>query len=125
MGGKASHVISMASQSMTMQSSGRRAVPFVILAVALVLAGAATFYVGHNLARSDRVRFDTTVRETEAKIRERIAIYVAMLRGTQSFCVTNFPPTLETFRKYAAGLDLQTQYPGVQGLGFAVRYASK
>src|SRR5436190_255813 len=100
----------------------RRAVPFAVLALGVVVTCAAAVYVSSTLLRADSARFDTIVRETEMRIRTRFVISAAMLRATNSFCRASYPPAGDSFRAYARGLHLQEQYPGAQGLGFAVRY---
>src|SRR4051812_6936066 len=99
--------------------------PLAVLVIGLLVTCAAALYVSSSLHRADESRFQSRLRETEAKIRTRLAIYIAMLRGTNSFCVASYPPTQDSFRAYSQGLNLQQQYPGVQGLGLAIRYTPR
>ncbi|MBI4425732.1 MAG: CHASE domain-containing protein [Elusimicrobia bacterium] len=102
-------------------SGANRAVPYGILALSLVATGAATYVVRAASAARDLVRFESLVESTEARIRNRMEMYVALLRATRGLFESSPHVSREEFRTFVERLDVQRNYPGVQGIGFSRR----
>lgn len=95
--------------------------PIVVLALSLVATGLAGYSVWIMSRARDEVRFQTAARSAAELISERLTIYgSALLGGAGLFAASEEPIGVE-FRRYAARLDLQKTYPGIQGFGFARR----
>lgn len=100
----------------------RTAVPFVVLVIALALTAVGTAYVETSVAGRDRLRFQSAVHHIEGRIDSRIATYTTMLRATDGLFAGTYPVLPDKFKIYAGRLDLPQNYPGVSGIGFAVRF---
>ncbi|MGE5314267.1 MAG: CHASE domain-containing protein [Acidobacteriota bacterium] len=64
--------------------------------------------------------FDIRVRETLQRIQQRMRTYEEVLRGAQGLFAASDHVTRAEFRQYYQSLLLEHQYPGIQGLGFAM-----
>lgn len=92
--------------------------PFMVLAVCV----AATFFMWQNaqqLAENGlRGAFEYRVREAIDAIEKRMKTYEQILRGVQGSFDESANERGE-FRGYIANLQLDQDYPGIQGIGFA------
>ena len=94
--------------------------------VALVLAGslAATYL----LFRSSRLEaeqdlqadFYFRARDAEARIAQRMSAYEQVLRGAQGLFAAFPQVDRRAFHDYVSALGLEQNYPGIQGVGFAL-----
>ncbi|HEX9161793.1 MAG TPA: CHASE domain-containing protein [Thermoanaerobaculia bacterium] len=96
-------------------------VPWVVLAVFLVITAVATVYVWENSRLADRARFDTAVQTTRVAIRYRLETYVNVLHAASGLFAANRAATRDEFRAYVRHLQVQQRYPGVQGVGLSLR----
>jgi CHASE1-domain containing sensor protein len=101
-----------------------RAVPYLVLAVMLLLTAAVARYVGNATRAQDRLRFDNAVHRTEDDIRTRLEAYLAMLRAGTGMFASHGDATAEEFTTFVRGLKLREHFPGIQGIGFARRVSS-
>lgn len=101
----------------------RSAAPWVALSITLLLTVTAATIIATLIDARDRVRFDNAVRLTESQIRERLQTYVAVLRSGDGFFAASTEVDRDEFREFIEHLDVQGQYPGIQGIGFARRTA--
>ena len=97
----------------------RRGIPFVFLAVALIVTAGFARYVAVTTREQDRFRFATDVIRAERTFRARLDTYDALLRATRAFLVGRRPVTARDFHSFVTRLDLADHYPGLQGLGYA------
>jgi CHASE1-domain containing sensor protein len=100
----------------------RMALPYTVLAASLVLTALGTAYVAMSVEARDRLRFQSGVRRAEQRVTARIDTYTAMLRATKGLFAVRFPVAPDEFARFAAQLDLRKNYPGVFGIGFALRF---
>ena len=56
-------------------------IPYLVLALMLLLTGLASYYVRVTAEAKDRLRFENAVQRTEDDIRARLEAYIAMLRA--------------------------------------------
>jgi PAS domain S-box-containing protein len=98
----------------------RRWIPWVGLLFALILTGAATWYVASQAEIKDRERFQNIVERSQNAIGVRLEAYIASLRGAAALFAAG-PVGREKFHSYVAPLDIQKRYPGIQGIGFSKR----
>lgn len=61
------------------------------------------------------------VERTRANLRTRLEVYEDALYGTRSLFQANTNVTRAIFRDYVENLKLAQRYPGIQGIGFAIR----
>src|SRR6185503_2137838 len=69
----------------------------------------------------ERVRFDHAASQAQASIEGVIRRYVALLEAVRSIGVAHLSMSLDQFRTYAKALDLEKNYPGIDGLGLAAK----
>ena len=98
-----------------------RALPWAVLALFVVLTGLASWYVWRTTRAVDRARFDNAVQTTRDAITSRLDAYVNALTATRAVAVADPAVQRDELRAYIRGLNVQTRYPGIQGIGFSVR----
>ncbi|MDH3299385.1 MAG: CHASE domain-containing protein [Acidimicrobiia bacterium] len=92
----------------------------LVLALAVFL-GAASWYISHKaLEDSINQRFEFRTDEVTTAIEERMATYEQVLAG--GVALFNASPTVDRdqWRTFVGSLELQQNWPGIQGMGFAV-----
>jgi CHASE1-domain containing sensor protein len=105
-----------------------RVLPWVVLACTLL----STFAVAYYVWSKDKLRTDSAAREAAQLARDRIQSrmdrYVALLRGAAGLVANRLqdgaarmPEYRKEFAAYVERLELAEHYPGIQGLGFALR----
>ena len=99
----------------------RPLIPFIVLAVSLLLTAASALYVAAVTQQQDRARFDAAIERTQTAISRRIETYVNLLRSGAGFFATSERITHQQFRAYVDRLRLGEQYPGIQGMGVSAR----
>lgn len=100
-----------------------RHLPVAVLALALLLTVVATVWVAHGTQQTLEGRFQSAVRASEALIRKRIDMNVALLSGLSGLLAVKPDASREEFFAYLDRVDLPRRYPGVFGVGFAVAFA--
>ena len=72
----------------------------------------------------DASRFRNSVQQVDDRIRARIQTSIALLRaGTGLFAASNNVDATE-FRKFVQQIQLQKNYPGIQGMGYSLKFAA-
>src|SRR5207249_2418309 len=89
--------------------------------VSLLLTGASAYFVATAAAARDRGRFGNAVERTQTAIQRRIETYVNLLRGGAGLFAAENKVTRAQFKAYVDRLDLQKNYPGIQGVGISAR----
>ncbi|MBI4804793.1 MAG: CHASE domain-containing protein [Desulfovibrio sp.] len=89
--------------------------------LALSLAGTTFAWYLANGAVSSHARANFEFRTTEITnaIRDRIGAYVLALRGGAALFNASRTVTMTQWKDFAATMDLNTNYPGIQGLGYS------
>ncbi|WP_018409802.1 CHASE domain-containing protein [Methyloversatilis thermotolerans] len=87
-----------------------------------MLAGClvAWFMVGkrHHERTQERLQFIT--RDLGQRIEQRMQAYCQILRGARALFDASDEVTEQDWRRYTSALSLQTDFPGIQGVGFAL-----
>jgi len=73
----------------------------------------------HALLHSQAI-FNTNVREITDNLKQRLKVYEQVLRGAQGLFSASNSVESDEFRIYVEQLDLDRNYPGIQGLGFSL-----
>lgn len=102
----------------------RLRLPYLVLAVSLLVSLGATYLFYTSSENKDRVRFENDVTRLDATINNKIRIYISVLKSGRGFIETVKEVNRETFRTYVNSLDLKNNYTGVQGIGYAKRIFS-
>ena len=106
---------------MSSRGNGDRVLPWFVLGVFVVLTLAATQYVWTTTRSADRARFDNAVQATNDAISSRLNTYVNVLTGTRGLVVADPGIPRDSLRAYIRSLNVSRRYPGIQGVGVAVR----
>lgn len=93
-------------------------IPYIILALTLTLTILSTYYVSRATGIEDRLRFLSAVQDTTNNITDRMNIYITLLRGTAGLYASNSDISQQQFNNYVDRLNLQKNYPALQGIGF-------
>ncbi|HYE03228.1 MAG TPA: CHASE domain-containing protein [Phycisphaerales bacterium] len=96
-------------------------VPWAILAGSTLTAALAALLVHRAAVLKDRVRFTAAVERAEHRLTDRLERYVALLRGGAGLLSARPDVTAAEFAAYVNHLNLAELYPGIQGIGWAVR----
>ena len=91
-------------------------VPLVIVLTMLVVW--LVHGVRESVLASGRVRFEHWSTEISGLLVERMRIYEQVLRGAAGF-VRMHAVSMNEWRDFADGLDVQKHYPGMQSIGYA------
>ncbi|MCG3116631.1 MAG: CHASE domain-containing protein [Candidatus Manganitrophus sp. SA1] len=101
--------------------SDRTFLPGCVLFISLALTGLATWYVFSLAEIKDQERFQNLVQRSQNTIAVRIETYIDALRGTAALFAATGRTDRKTFHNYISRLELQSHYPGIQGIGFTKR----
>ena len=102
----------------------RRWVPYSVLLLSLAATAGVAAFVRATAERQDRARFDRASERTRVAVANRMDAYAASLRNITALFQTGGVPNREQFGEYVGRLDLPGHYPGLQGIGFSVRFAA-
>jgi len=104
-----------------MNPTQSRILPFIILAVFLILTAFATEYVWETSQLTDRAAFDNATQATRDAIQYRVDAYTDILTSASGLFVADDNVERQEFRAFVGHLNLPQRYPGVLGLGLALR----
>src|SRR5690348_13454393 len=105
-----------------------RILPWAVLACTLL----STFAVAYYVWSKDKLRTDSAASKAAEAARDRLLnrmdSYIALLRGATGLISNRLiegadrvPSHAGEFASYVERLELQDNYPGIQGVGFALR----
>lgn len=92
----------------------------VILALALTATGFTAWSASREAERDARRRFVAMADDLRDAIGDTMRAYAQALRGGAGLVAATRMPTREQWSQFAAALALEREFPGIQGLGFAV-----
>ena len=94
--------------------------PVVVLLASLTIsigAAAVVYVAGHQ---RDQARFRNATEITRARIENRLQAYVTMLRGVRGLFAASDSVGAREFAAFVRQYELARNYPGVQGIGYAI-----
>lgn len=95
--------------------------PEVILAVALGFTTLVTLVVGRLAERRQWELFERSTELAAKQVQYRVETYANLLRGGASFFAASDEVTGTELRIFVERLEVETFYPGIQGIGFSQR----
>jgi signal transduction histidine kinase len=95
-----------------------------VLLIGITLTLLGTFYVLRTGRARDELRFRSVAEETRHLVEIRLNTYIEVLRATVALFGASDHVTGDEFRAFVSHLRLPERYPGIQGIGFAVRVPS-
>lgn len=96
-----------------------RALPVLLLLVGAGLTGLAHRKETATLDDLHQARFQAQATEVAAELERRLHSNAALLRGVAGLFASSDDVNAHEFRTYVQGLQLDTSYPWIQGVGFA------
>ena len=97
--------------------------PYLILLLGFCFTLLVYYYFYKLTHEQDLLRFNSSVQEVQDQVRLRIATSTALLRaGTGLFAASDFVDARE-FENFVTEIELEKNYPGVEGIGYSVRFA--
>lgn len=108
------------------RSRGRRVfLPYLILLLGLCFTLLVYHYFSKLTYEQDQIRFERSVQEIQDQVNLRIATSITLLRaGTGLFAASDIVDPGE-FERFVRQIELQKNYPGVQGIGFSLRFRAE
>jgi len=99
--------------------------PYIILVLGLCFTFLVSFYFSRMANAQDQSRFRNSVQSVDDRIRSRIQTSIALLRaGTGLFAASEAVSAVE-FQKFVEQIQLNRNYPGIQGIGFSQKFLAK
>lgn len=97
-----------------------RFLPFLVLAVSLIVTHQLWQDARQNAMQSLQADFDSRVHEAVMHVERRMATYEQVLRGAKGLFAASVSVERDEFHAYASALRLEENYPGIRGMGFAL-----
>jgi PAS domain S-box-containing protein len=101
---------------------GRHLVPYLVLTAGLLFTVVVSVRLAQVAEAEDRARFQTLVQDVQARIEGRLESYTALLRAGAGLFSASDSVKESEFRDFVKMLGLAEHYPGVQGMGFSIRF---
>ena len=95
-----------------------RNLPWLVLFVSLLVSYQLWNYAQNETEQALRTEFNDDVEEAGSRVYKQMLAYEAVLRGTQGLFAASVSVERNEFRDYVHALNLNKNYPGIQGLGF-------
>ena len=106
----------------TKSSRWRVFLPYVILLLGFFVTLLVYHYFSKLTHEQDQLRFERSVQQIQDQIRLRVETSTALLRaGTGLFAASDAVDGGE-FGRFVQQIELQKNYPGIQGIGFSRRF---
>ncbi|HEY6095392.1 MAG TPA: CHASE domain-containing protein [Gallionellaceae bacterium] len=96
-----------------------RLAPWLVLAVCLLLTYLVWEVAHRNEVREAQIAFDAEVNDVHARIDARLNNYSQILKGAAGLFAASEAVSRQQFHAYVDKLQLEQNYPGIQGVGFA------
>jgi len=108
------------ARDVQVKRSRRVLLPYLILLVGLCFTIIVYYYFSKLTFEQDQSRFQKTVQELQDRIKVKIETSVALLRAGTGLFAASDDVSLSEFNRFVEQFDLHENYPGVQGIGFAL-----
>jgi CHASE1-domain containing sensor protein len=98
----------------------RRGSPaYAVLLISLLLTAVAWYYARQNVEQQAEVRFDETVRATQAAIDRRIFTYLDSMYGAGGLFYASETVDSQEWNDYVEGIEPASRFEGLQALSYA------
>ena len=99
--------------------------PYLILLLGFCFTILVYYYFSKLTLEQDRINFERAVQQIQDQVRLRTETSITLLRaGTGLFAASNSVNAHE-FERFVKQIELQKNYPGVQGIGFSRRFSDR
>ncbi len=94
--------------------------PYLVLAVSIILTLGITYIFYQSSKSKDQIRFNTNVSRIQNTIESRIGLYIVLLKSGRGFIEANDVLKRRDFANFVKSLELEKNYKGVQGIGYTI-----
>lgn len=107
------------------QSHGSRIfLPYLILVLGLGFTFLVSNLVSRLASAQDQSRFRMLVEEIDDHIRAKVQTSIALLRAGKGLFGASDDVDAHEFHRFVEQIELQKNYPGIQGIGFSQRFTA-
>ncbi len=92
--------------------------PYLFLAVSLLVTIGVTYNFYQSAKNKDTLRFNNEVARIQLAVENKVNLCIALLKGGRGFIESTGKLDRSTFANYVESLELGVNYAGVQGLGY-------
>jgi signal transduction histidine kinase/CHASE1-domain containing sensor protein/ActR/RegA family two-component response regulator len=108
----------------TSPSRGTRVVlPYLILMLGICFTLLIYHYFSKLTREQDQIRFQRSVQEIQDQITLRIETSITLLRAATGLFAASHSVDASEFERFVEQIELEKNYPGVQGIGFSRRFS--
>lgn len=111
-------------KKLLIESLAQPIAPLCVLLLSLGLTGLAWYYAANSVKRDAQSKFERQVSESTSALKFRLQTYINTLRASQALFAASQSVDRDEWKIFARSLDIQTTYPGINGIGF-IRYVPK
>lgn len=94
--------------------------PYLLLVVSLFITVALTYYIAQQISEIDQLRFDAQSDHTINTVENAFETSITILRAGSGLISASEIVTEREFRAFAEKLQLRENYPGIQGIVYAI-----
>lgn len=102
----------------------REWISYVILIVSLLVTTGVITYYYQSIEQRDKLRFANAVQSTHISLNSRINTYTTLLRGSTGLFSAEHMLNQEQFKAFVDKIQIQSNYPGIMGIGYAKRFTA-
>lgn len=95
--------------------------PFFVLLLSWVITLVSGLYIDRVADLKDQLLIDGIVSQTRLAVSRRIDVYMALLHSAVGLFTLEDSISLRQFRSFTSHLELEDNYKGIQGIGYAMR----
>ena len=100
---------------------GRAGLPYVVLAAGIALTLLVSWYANLIYREKRQARFERAVEQKQGEIENTLHGYLTLVDNVSGLAAAQVSMTHRQFTQYVRALRLPENYPGLQGLGLALR----
>jgi len=103
----------------------RGILPYLILLLGFCFTLLVYHFFSKLTLQQDRSSFDRSVQEIQGRIQSRIETSIALLRAGTGLFAASDSVEANGFEQFVRQIELETNYPGVLGIGYSMRFPAK
>jgi signal transduction histidine kinase/CHASE1-domain containing sensor protein/CheY-like chemotaxis protein len=98
--------------------------PYLILIIGLSFTLLVYYYFSKLSREQDKINFDAAVQQIQDQVRLRIETSITLLRSGTGLFAASDDVNAHEFENFVKQIELEKNYPGVQGMGFSRRFTA-
>lgn len=106
-----------------MRNSNRSYLSVLILLLGLCFTVLVYHYFSKLTYQQDKISFDGSVRAIQDQVNLRIQTSITLLRAGTGLFAASDDVSAREFERFVDQIELEKNYPGVQGIGFSLRFS--